>query len=177
MSVFEFNKIAGSILLVALVSTVIGMIGDSLVKPRKHEGVVAIGEGARAPAAVPAKEPEKLAPIAPLLTKANVEEGKKVAKKCAICHSFDKGAKAKVGPNLWGVVDANKGHMAGFAYSSAIKDKGGKWTYEDLNAFLHDPKAFIPGTKMAFSGIKKAEERADLILYLRSLADSPAPLP
>jgi cytochrome c len=178
MSMFEFNKIAGAVLSALLVAMVIGTIGDSLVHPRKHEGAVAIGEGAKAPAAAPAaREPEKLEPVAPLLAGASVDKGKGEAKKCAVCHSFEKGAKAKIGPTLWGVVGAGKGSHEGFGYSSAMKGKGGTWTYEDLNAFLADPKGFVPGTRMTFAGVKSVQDRANLIAFLRSLADSPAPLP
>ncbi|MBM3488587.1 MAG: cytochrome c family protein, partial [Alphaproteobacteria bacterium] len=117
------------------------------------------------------------APIAPLLAAANLAEGEKLAKKCATCHAFEKGGKSKVGPPLWGVLNAKKGYTDGFAYSKNLKEKAGQWGFEELNAFILDPKAYVPGTKMAFAGIKKAEERADLILYLRSLADTPAALP
>ena len=97
-----------------------------------------------------------------------MEKGAKVFKKCAACHNKAKGAKHKIGPNLWAVVNAARAGQAGFSYSSALKGKTGTWSYEDLNAFLAKPKAFAPGTKMAFGGLKKASDRANLIKYLRT---------
>jgi cytochrome c len=176
MSTFEINKIVGAILAAALVAMVIGKVGDSVVHPRKHVAA-AVDTGPAKPAApAPAAAPEKLDPIAPLLAAANVESGAKVARKCATCHDLTKAAKRKVGPPLWNIVNHNKAG-SDFSYSGGMKDMGGKWTYEDLNAFLNNPKDFVKGTKMAFAGVKDAKERADLIAFLRSIADSPAPLP
>ena len=93
------------------------------------------------------------------------------------CHSFDKGGPNKVGPNLYGIVERDKGSHAGFNYSGPMKGKGGKWTFDDLNHFLTNPKAFVAGTSMSFAGLTKDSERADVIDYLRTLADSPVPLP
>ncbi len=180
------NMIVGALLLTLLLSWVIGIIGDALVDMGKHEApaVVAVGEKAPAPKAkapkAKAKQPAKaagLASIAPLLAKASAADGKKIARKCVTCHTMNQGGKKRVGPNLWNVVNAAKAGTGGFRFSAALKGKGGKWTYEDLNAFLASPKSFAKGTKMAFAGIKKAGDRAALIKYLRSLSTSPAPLP
>ena len=130
--------------------------------------------------AAPAKPPPPPPPpfrSPSLLAKADPARGQALTKVCATCHTFDKGGAAKVGPNLYNVVDRAKGSEAGFAYSDAMKAKGGKWTFEDLNAFITNPKAFVDGTKMAFGGEPDAGKRADIIAYLRSLSDSPAPLP
>jgi len=108
---------------------------------------------------------------------ADAAAGQTVFKKCAACHTVDKGGANRVGPNLWGVVGAGLGQVAGYAYSKALKAKGGTWDYESLNAWLASPKTFMPGTKMTFAGVKKVEERANLIAYLRGLADTPLPLP
>ena len=113
----------------------------------------------------------------PQTGKASVEEGAKAARKCAVCHSFDKGGPNKVGPHLWGIVGGDVASSAGFSYSAALKGVGGKWDFEHLNKFLHNPKGTAPGTKMAFAGIKNDAERAAVIAYLRSLSDSPVPLP
>ena len=83
----------------------------------------------------------------------------------------------KIGPTLWGVVDRQIAAVEGFRYSDALSGKGGQWDYVALDAYLADPKGWAPGNKMAFAGVRKPEDRADLILYLRSLADAPAPLP
>lgn len=130
------------------------------------------GGEATAPAAVP---------IAKLLATADAKAGETVFKKCQSCHSGEKGGPNKVGPDLWGIVNRPIAAHEGFSYSAAIKDfsKGGSvvWDYEHLNHFLAGPKAYIAGTAMGFAGVKKDDERANLIAYLRSLADNPAPLP
>ena len=116
-------------------------------------------------------------PIAQRLASATVEKGESAAKKCAACHTFGKGEPNRVGPNLYGVVGRPKGTEGGFAYSPAIKGKGGNWTVEDLDTFLAAPAEYAPGTKMSFAGIPRGSERADLITYLNSKSDNPQPLP
>ncbi len=118
--------------------------------------------------------------IGKIMAAASVEAGKKVFNKCAVCHVPDKGGQHKVGPNLWGIVNADVARHADFKYSDAMKSRGqsGKiWTYEELYRYLYAPKAYVPGNKMAFAGVKDDAERSNLIAYLRSLADSLAPLP
>jgi cytochrome c len=100
-----------------------------------------------------------------------------VAKKCAACHDFEQGGPNKIGPALWGVLGRDIASHEGFAYSDALASKEGAWDYESLNAFVTNPKEWAPGTKMAFAGLSKAEDRANVVLYLRSLSDSPLPLP
>jgi cytochrome c len=117
---------------------------------------------------------------AELLAAADPVRGKKLAKKCLACHTLEKGQPAKVGPNLYDVVNGNIAHMAGFAYSDGMLEKaksGATWTYDNLLAFLASPKAFVPGTKMTFAGFNKPKDRADMVAYLRSLSDNPAALP
>ena len=129
-----------------------------------------------AAAAAPAQE---LPPIGPKLAGANVEAGKAIfQKQCFTCHTVDKGGANKVGPNLWDLVNRPIAEHEGFSYSAALSEKKGQgWNYEHLNSFLISPKTYAPGTKMSFAGISKDAERADVIAYLRSLADEPAPLP
>lgn len=122
------------------------------------------------------KKAEAAVDIKTLLANADVDGGAKVAKKCAACHSFEKGGANKTGPALYGVVNRDLAAVSGFAYSDALKAKGGKWDYDALAKFLAKPKDFIPGTAMNFGGIKKDNQLADLIAYLRSLSDNPAPL-
>jgi cytochrome c len=106
------------------------------------------------------------------------ESGAAIFKKCLACHTADKAAASKVGPNLWGVVGRKKAAREDFAaYSEAMKTKGGEWTYADLAGFVHNPKGWLPGTKMIFPGIADSGELSDLLAYLRTLADTPAPLP
>ncbi|MEL6947529.1 MAG: cytochrome c family protein [Pseudomonadota bacterium] len=119
-------------------------------------------------------------PIAPLLASADVDKGGNVSKKkCGACHNFNEGGKNKVGPVLYGVLNRAIAGVDGFGYSGALKAYGdGKaWTYAELNGFLFKPKAHVKGTSMGFAGIKKTQERADIIAYLRSLAAEPAALP
>ena len=89
----------------------------------------------------------------------------------------DKGGANKVGPNLWNIVDRKKASHEGFSYSSGLQAKGGDWTYEDINHMIFKPQGYVRGTKMAFAGLVKEQDRADVIAYLRTMSDSPAPLP
>lgn len=134
----------------------------------------AAGGGEAAPAAA-------VVPIAKLLASADAKAGETVFKKCQSCHDVTKGGPNKIGPNLYGLVDRPIASHEGFAYSSPMKDfsKGGseKWTFDHLNHFLLAPKKQIPGTAMGFAGLPKEQDRANVILYLHTLADAPVPLP
>ncbi len=180
MSVFEWNKIIGAVLLVALVTKAIDTVVDGFTQPVElAKNVYVVGAPELPAAAEPAKAPAKEGPgkIGPLLATASVEAGKKTAKKCVVCHSFKKGGAKKIGPPLWNVVNAKRARSAGFRYSSGLAKAGGEWGYAELNDFIANPKKSIPGTKMIFAGVKKASDRANIIAFLRSLSDNPAPLP
>lgn len=179
MDSFEFNKIAGAVLGTLLL--VLGLKNLSGVvfhneAPEKPGFMIAAAEadtgGAKAADAAPA------AAIGTLLASADKAKGEATAKACAACHDFTKGGPNKVGPNLWDVVERPIASEAGFAYSEALKaDSGKKWTYDDLNLWIHSPTTYAKGTKMSFSGIKKDQDRANVIAYLASLSDSPKPFP
>ena len=178
MNSFELNKILGAVLFIGLCTLALNITAGAIfapVHPEKPGYAIAVKAtpGAHEP---DKKEPEK--PIAVLLASSSVDKGQVAAKKCQACHTFEKGGPNKVGPNLWNIVgDARGENRGGFDFSSAMKKKGGTWTYEDLNHFLKSPREFVPGTKMAFAGIKRDSERADVINYLHTLSDNPKPLP
>jgi cytochrome c len=173
----NFNTVAGCVLASALFAMVVGKVSNAVVHPHKLDkpAIAVVDEAPTAVAAAPAAE---LPPIGPLLAGANVEAGKALfMKQCFTCHTADKGGANKVGPNLWDVVGRKKASHEGFSYSSAMQAKGGDWTYEDINHLIAKPTAYVKGTKMAFAGLPKEQQRADVIAYLRTMADSPKPLP
>jgi cytochrome c len=119
-----------------------------------------------------------LDPISPLLAAANVQSGQQIAQRqCASCHSFNEGGRSGVGPNLYGIIGAKHAHIDGFNYSAALRAMANKvWTYEDMNAWLANPRAYAPGNRMSYAGLASVQNRADLIAYLRSISpNAPAP--
>jgi len=181
-SSLEMNKIAAAVLTAGVVAMTAGFVAK-LAIPVQHGGhgeeaqhayVIETTEGA----AAEASEGPSLEPVLPLLAAADVAAGEKVAKKCTACHTFDEGGANKIGPNLWSVVGRPIAGHEGFSYSGALQEKSGEtWTYSHLNAFLAKPGDFASGTKMTFAGLKKVEDRANVIAYMRGLSGSPAALP
>jgi cytochrome c len=178
MDSFELNKILGAILGTCLGLLTINIAAGAIfapVKPAKPGYEIAVPEQKPGGGAAPAQEQQQ--PIEQLLANADPGRGENSAKKCAACHTFNKGGRPLVGPNLWGVVGRPKASEPGFNYSAAEKAMGGNWTIDDLNKFIANPKGYIPGTNMTFAGIPRGSERADIIAYLNTLSDNPAPLP
>lgn len=176
MSSFEMNKLFAAVLVAGITAMLGGFVADVLIHPHKlKEDAVAI-EGDAPDAGGPAK-PKMPEPAIHLIAAADVAKGEKLSKACAACHSFEKGGPVKTGPTLWNVVGAKKANAAGYSYSSALQEHGGSWTYTELNKFLWKPKKYISGTKMNYAGLKKPEDRAAMIAWLRTLSGNPKSMP
>ena len=172
----EFNKLVASVLVAGLVFMGINVGVDEFLHESALEMTVypepeaaAVAEDAMAEDAGPS--------VLALIGAADMDKGKKLMKRCASCHDVSQGGPNKVGPNLWDVVGAAVASHEGYSYSAALSGVGGDWSYEALDAFLAKPKTFAPGTKMTFAGLKKPEDRANIIGFLRRLSESPVALP
>ncbi len=178
MDGFEVNKIVGAILAACVIAMLSGFVAE-LIFEKDHGEAVAYSLSPReAGVSLVVEAPLSLDLIGPRLADADIGAGKTVAKKCTACHTMGEGGANKIGPNLWDVVERAVASHAGYSFSGALKGKSGEaWSYENLGAFLLKPKDWAPGTKMGFAGIKKPQDRANLILYLRSLSGTPAALP
>ena len=180
MDGFEFNKIAGALLGTLLLVMLIGISAEAIFhveEPETPGYAIAVAEEGGAETAV---EEVVVASIAERMQTADAAQGERGIRACTACHSFEEGGPAKVGPNLWGVVAGPIAHVDGFGYSGTLTDlhnAGETWTYENLDGFLENPRAWAPGTAMGFNGISDPEARANVIAYLRSLSADPAPLP
>lgn len=179
MDGFEFNKVMMALLLVG-----VGTLGGSLLAgelfrpktPAKPGYEVAVAPAGGQQAAPAAAAPTKS--MAEVFASANAGNGAAVFRQCATCHTINKGGANGAGPNLFGVVGRNHGSIAGFNYSAAMKAKASEpWTLEQVYAFITNPRAAVPGTTMAFAGIRSEQQRADLIAYLREQSDSPVDIP
>ncbi len=171
------NKIAAGVLIAGLLVFGINYIGEAVYDlDRIPETAGYAIDGGAELASVSAVD-AVLAPISPLLQEASLDKGLQVFKKCQTCHSVDKGGPHRVGPNLYNILNADIAAKDGFAYSQTLTELEGGWDYEALNGFLLSPRKYAKGTKMSFAGLKKENDRAAVILYLRSLSDAPAELP
>ena len=169
MSGLELNKIAAAILLATLIAMLVGTVANILYKPKLTVATrgykIEVSEDTSAGGDGEDKKPELT--IAELMAAANSEAGRKVFKKCISCHSVEENGSNKVGPNLWAIVNAPKGAKEGFAYSKALMAVGGNWDEDSLFKLLKKPSKYIPGTKMSFVGLRKPQDIADVIAYLK----------
>ena len=179
MDSFEFNKIAAAVLVTILLVIGIKEVAHVIFHVEKPKQSAYKIEGVETKAntgLVTLKKEVQLSPITPMLASASIDAGKNKFKKCAACHSAVKGGPNKIGPALWNIVNTRSASQADYKYSSALKAHGKDWTFEELNKFLIQPTKYIKGTKMAFAGLRKDTDRADVIAYLNSISDNPAPL-
>jgi cytochrome c len=180
MDSWTFNKIAGAVLGTALMVFGLQELSGAVFHPhavdKDKQGFLI--EVAEAEEAAGAGGAEAALSVGTLLASADATAGATVAKACAACHNFEKGGANKTGPALYDLVERPVAAHEGFSYSEGAKAKSAeKWSYDNLNAFLKAPKGWMPGTKMAYGGIKNDKKRADLLAYLASLSDAPKPFP
>ena len=179
MDSFELNKIIAAVLLVALLVIGIGKVSDMIFyveKPEKPGYAVEVEQVSSGSASTKGVV-EKVVDIAALMALGDVASGEKIFKKCAACHSINKGGKHKIGPALYNVVGRKVGVVEDYKYSKALIAYEKDWTFEELNGFLIKPAKHIKGTKMAYAGLRKEADRASVIKYLNENSDNPLPLP
>ncbi len=177
MDSYEWNKIAGWVLAAAISVLGLSILTGYMFPVHLPKTPAYVVEGVEAEASAgPAAEAEK--PMALYMASADVTKGEAQFKKCASCHTIEKGGAAGIGPNLYGIVGNVHAHTPGFAYSAALAETKGKvWDWEGLGAWLANPKKYLPGNKMSFAGISKPEDRANLLAYLNAKSDKPLPMP
>ena len=177
MDSFEINKIIAAILVVVLLVFGIGKISDVIFHVKKPDIQGYKVEVKTASASSAEGNSENQVDIAALLALGSAEDGKKVFKKCAACHSINADGGNKIGPKLWNVMFRPAGSIADYKYSKALSAYGKEWNWEEMNGFLIKPSKWIKGNKMGFAGLKNENDRASVILYLNQNSDSPKALP
>ena len=170
----RFNTIAGWVLGAGIVALGASLFTGEVFKAERPEQMGYPIEGVE----VESEGGEAEQPIAFFLASADAAAGEQVFKKCAACHTADQGGASGLGPNLWATMGKPVAHVAGFAYSDALKSHGGSWDWETMSAWLKSPRDFAPGTKMTFAGLSKPEDRANLMVWLNSQGSNlPIPAP
>jgi len=179
MDSFELNKVIAAVLMVALLVIGLGKIADSIfyVKKPKNLGYqVEVGSELASSVSQVAETVEKI-DIMAIMAQGDIASGEKIFKKCAACHSINKGGKNKIGPALYNVVGRTVGSVDDYKYSKTLASYGKEWTFEELNGFLTKPSSYLKGTKMSYAGLRKEKDRASVIKYLNQNSDSPKLLP
>ena len=176
MDSFEINKIVAALIVVFLLVFGIGKVSDIVFHVEKPSSSAYKVEMSTATSSQDTGTIQSV-DISALLALGSVEHGQKVFKKCSACHSIKKGGRNNIGPALYNVLGRNMGALEDYKYSKALIAFGKDWTFEEMNNFLIKPTSYIKGTKMAFAGLKKEKDRASVILYMNSNADSPLDLP
>ena len=179
MDSFELNKIVAAVLMVALLVIGIGKLSNVIFhveKPKTPGYTVEVEQATTVSSSAKTTVEEKI-DIAALMAMGDVASGEKIFKKCAACHSINKGGKNKIGPALYNVVGRKVGDISDYKYSKALAAYGKEWTFEELNGFLIKPAKWVKGTKMAYAGLRKEKDRASVIKYLNKNSDNPLPLP
>jgi len=179
MDSFELNKIIAAILMVALLVIGLGKIADSVfyVNKPKNPGYQVEVEGQLTSGTSQATEVVEKIDIGAFMALGDVASGEKIFKKCAACHSINKGGKNKIGPALYNVVGRAVGGVDDYKYSKTLASYDKEWTFEELNGFLQKPASYLKGTKMSYAGLRKEKDRASIIKYLNQNSDSPKLLP
>ena len=180
MDSWEWNKIAGAVLGVLLFILAIHFIAEAITKtplPKKAGYAVDVPEDSQAQAAAAPAATEPLPDFAAVLPSADVPHGKDLATRCQQCHNVSQGGPNMIGPSLWGLVDRPRATAPGYSYSSAMSANHDPWTYDKLFTYLRAPNTAVPGSKMSYAGLHSPQDRIDLLAYLRTLADTPAPIP
>ena len=179
MDSFEINKIVAAVLLVALLVIGIGKFSDVIFhvdKPKTPGYKVEVDQIATTTTSAKSADVEKV-DIGVLMVMGDVVSGEKIFKKCASCHSINKGGKNNIGPALYNVVGRKVGEISDYKYSKALAAYDKNWSFEELNGFLTKPSKWVKGTKMAYAGLRKEKDRASVIKYLNQNSDNPVPLP
>jgi len=179
MDSFELNKIIAAILMVALLVIGLGKIADGIfhVKKPKNPGYqVEVENKLTSDTTLETLAVERI-DIAAVMALGDIASGEKIFKKCAACHSINKGGKNKIGPALYNVVGRAVGGVNDYKYSKALASYGKEWTFEELNGFLTKPSSYLKGTKMSYAGLRKEKDRASVIKYLNKNSDNPKLLP
>jgi len=176
MDSFEINKVIAAILVAVLIVFGIGKISDVIFHVKKPD-IEGYKVEVNVDTATAIQTGASSIDISALLVLGTAENGKKVFKKCAACHSINQSGGNKIGPKLWNVMFRPVGSISDYKYSKALSSYGKEWTWEEMNSFLIKPSKWIKGNKMGFAGLKKEEDRASVILYLNENSDNPKPLP